>query len=60
MQKEEIKLKEKLLDEARNESLQALEKEREQHEHQLKKKEVKDARLVHELSQYASKIAKKD
>ena len=60
LKEEEIKLKEKLLDEARNQSLQVLEKEKELQERQLKKNELKDAKVAQELAQYEGQIAKKD
>lgn len=51
-QKEEIKLKERLLDEARNQSMQVVEKEKEFQERLLKKYELKEAKSAHELAQH--------
>ena len=51
-QKEEIKLKEQLLEEARNESAQGLAKEKELKEQLLKRGDAASAKMVAELAQW--------
>ena len=59
-QRDEIKLKEKLLDEARNQSIQHIEKEKDTQDRLLKKLEVKDSKATQELAQYKGQLQKKD